>query len=677
MKKTLTWSVLLFGLAACALAAAAPRPLTFDDLIAMKRLSDLQLSPRGDLLAFVVTEFDKAANKSNSDIWAVSADGSGLRRLTSTPGADRSPRWSPDGRTLAFISARGGSSQVWAVEPSGKAKPLTAFGPGVSSFIWSPTGTHIAFESSVFPDCPDEDCNRKRIAEQEKSPVQARIYTELLFRHWNSWSDGRRGHVFIVPVAGGRPLDLTPGDFDTPPIALGGTQDYVFSPDGSELCFVRNTDPELRKGLGTNNDLFLVPAAGGDAVKLTANAANDNSPLYSPDGRFIAYKAMARPGFEADRLCLMVHDRRASTSRNLTDSLDLSVDDFVWSAGGDAIIFSAEENGRSSVYRLPLANGRAERILEGHTLRSLNVSPDGRTLYFLKQSMQLPAEVFTYRLDSKELVLLTRTNAGILARLKLTPAEEFSFRGAHNDMVHGFLLKPPGFDPARKYPLVMLLHGGPQGAWLDEFHYRWNAPMFAAAGYVVAMVNFHGSTGYGQGFTDSISGDWGGKPYQDIMLGLEALLEQYAWIDKDRVAAAGASYGGYLINWIEGQTDRFRCLVSHSGVFDIASKHGSTEELWFPEWEFLGTPWTSPEQYQKWSPSSYVPRFKTPCLVIHGQNDFRVPLAQGLQFFTALQRMNVPSKFLTFPDEDHFIQKPLNAELWWKTVLGWLAEYLK
>lgn len=678
MKKILALSVLTILTTAFVLTAATPRALTFEDLIKFKRLSDIQLSPGGDLLAFVVTEYDQAANKGNSDIWVVSVDGSGLRRLTSSPQADFAPRWSPDRKSLAFISTRGGSPQAWTIDlGGGEARPLTSFGPVAAGPLWSATGKQLAFTASVFPDCPDEDCNKKKIAEQEQSQVQARLYQELFFRHWNEWSDGRRSHLFVQAFPGGKPVDLTPGDFDTPPLDLGGDPDYAFSPDGTEVCFVRNIDPENRKALSTNNDLFLVSSTGGEITRLTTNKANDNSPRYSPDGKFIAYKAMARPGFEADKSALMIYDRAAKTLKNLTGALDFSAAEFVWAADSASLYFSVEEKGRMSVFRVPVQGGRIEKVLEGQTLHGLAVSPDGRTLYFLKQSMQLPAEVFAYHPATKELVQLTRFNAGLLGELAMTEPEEFWFKGGGGDRVHGFLLKPPFFDPAKKYPLVMLLHGGPQGAWLDEFHYRWNAPMFAAPGYAVALVNFHGSTGYGQAFTDSISGDWGGKPYRDIMLGLDWILAHNAWIDGSRVAAAGASYGGYLIDWIEGQTDRFRCLVSHSGVYDIASMFGSTEELWFPSWEFRGTPWTNRDLYQKWSPSSYVTQFKTPCLVVHGQNDFRVPLSQSLQLFTALQLRNVPSKFLTFPDEDHFVQKPQNAELWWRTVLGWLAGYLK
>jgi dipeptidyl aminopeptidase/acylaminoacyl peptidase len=490
MKKAmLVLTAYLFILSALP-AGAQTRPLTFDDFIKIKRVTDPQPSPDGSWIAFVVTAMDKEANRGNSDIWLIPAKGGEPRQLTSGPLADMNPRWSPDGRKIAFISTRSGLPQVWLINPAGgEAYQLTTLSTGASGVIWSPDGKFLAFTSSVYPDCPDDDCNKKKAEAREKSKVKAGLYGHLLVRHWNAWADGTRSHVFIVPAEGGKAVDATPGDYDTPPIALGASQDYAFSPDGSELCFVRNIDAELKLGLGTNNDLFLTSVKGGEIKSLTTNKADDNSPRYSPDGKYIAYKAMARPGFEADKYSLMLYDRKTQKIQNLTERLDDSVDEISWARDGSAIYFSAEEKGRN--------------------------------------------------------------------------------------------------------------------------------------------------------------------------------------------AAAGASYGGYMVDWIEGQTDAFKCLVSHSGVFDLRSMYGATEELWFPEWEYLGTPWTSPEQYAKWSPSSHVKNFKTPCLVIHSQNDFRVPLEQGLQFFTALQRMNVPSKLLYFPDEDHFIQKPQNAELWWKTVLDWLAEYLK
>jgi len=660
------------------LISAEKKSLTFDDFIQIKRLSDPQVSPSGEWVAFVVTVMDKERNSSNSDIWIVSTQGGSPWKLTSSPKSDTTPRWSPDGKHIAFISAREESPQIWIIDPrGGEARPMTNLSTGASDVLWSPTGDHLAFLSSVFPDCPDDECNKKRNEEREKSFVKAKTFEHLLFRHWNSWRDGKRSHLFVLPFQGGIPVDLTPGDYDTPPLSLGSSHDYAFSPDGREMCFVRNIDPELKVALGTNNDLFLTPIQGGQPEKLTTNRANDNSPHYSPDGRFIAFRAMARPGFEADRYTLKLYDRQSKEIMDLTDHLDRSVEEILWSPESKQVYFTFEDSGRIILARVSLESKRIERVVEGHYLSSVRISPDGGNLFFLRQAIHLPSEIYAFDLKSKRMTQLTSFNQDLLSGLELNRVEEFSFEGAQGDRVHGFLLKPPFFDASKKYPLVMLIHGGPQGAWSDDFHFRWNAQMFASPGHVVAMVNFHGSTGYGQEFTDSISGDWGGKPYQDIMKGLDFLLGHYDFIDEDRLAAAGASYGGYMINWIEGHTDQFKCLVSHAGVFDLRSKYGETEELWFPEWEFRGAPWENPEMYEKWSPSAYVKNFRTPCLVTHSQYDFRVPVTQGFQLFTALQRMNIPSKMLYFPDEDHFIRKPQNAQLWWETVLGWIAAYLE
>ena len=678
MKKTLVFSLAFLFISSCLLATSHLKAISFDDFIRIKRVSDPQLSPRGDLVAFVVTVMDKKGNRSNSDIWLVPTKGGEMRRLTSSPQADFNPRWSPDGKKIAFISTREGIPQIWLINPSGgEAYPLTAISTGASGIIWSSTGKHLAFTSSVYPDCPNDEGNKQRNKEKENSQVKAKIFHELLFRHWNSWRDGKRSHLFVISLEGGKAVDVTPGDYDTPPISLGSRHDYTFSPDGTEICFVRNIDPELKISLGTNNDLFTTSIKGCEAKQITTNNANDNSPHYSPNGRFIAYRAMARPGFEADKYRLILYDRRNKHTINLTENLDRSVNEILWSPDSTSLYFSAEEKGLVSLFRIHLAQKRIEKILDGHFIRSLSLSPDGKKMIFLKQSMHSPANVYSLDLKTRKIIQLTDANENLLSKLEMNPAEEFWFEGAEKEKIHGFLVKPPFFNPAKKYPLVMLIHGGPQGAWGDNFHYRWNAQMFASPGYVVVMINFHGSTGYGQSFTDSITGDWGGKPYKDIMLGLSYILSRCDFIDKNRLGAAGASYGGYMIDWIEGHTERFKCLISHAGVFDLRSMHGATEELWFPEWEFKGTPWTNKEMYEKWSPSHYVQNFKTPCLVIHGQKDYRVPVTQGFQFFTSLQRQKVPSKMLYFPDENHFIQKPQNAELWWKTVHKWLAKYLK
>ncbi len=659
------------------LAAAEKKPLSFDDFIRIKRISDPQISPSGEWVAFVVTVMDKNQNSANSDIWIIPIQGGKAWKLTSSPKSDTTPRWSPDGKDIAFISTRSGEPQIWIIPPNGgEARKISTLSTGASGVIWSPTGDHLAFTSSVYPDCPDDECNKKRNAERAKSSVKAKTFEHLLFRHWNSWRDGKRSHLFVTPREGGKPVDLTPGDFDTPPVSLGSGSDYTISPDGQEMCYVRNIDPELKVSLGTNNDLFLTAIRDGQPEKLTTNRANDNSPHYSPDGRFIAFRAMARPGFEADRYTLKLYDRKSKKISDLTDHLDRSVQEILWSPDSSQIYFTYGDSGRMILARLNLATRKTETVIEGHYLRSIRISSSGRTLVFLREALHQPAEVYSFDLRTKRMAQLTNVNDTLLSGLEMNQAQEFSFEGGDGDRVHGFLLKPPRFEASKTYPLVMLIHGGPQGAWSDNFHFRWNAQMFASPGHVVAMINFHGSTGYGQEFTDSISGDWGGKPYQDIMKGLDFLLDRYEFIDKDRLAAAGASYGGYMINWIEGHTDRFKCLISHAGVFDLRSMYGETEELWFPEWDFRGTPWTNPEMYEKWSPSAYVQYFRTPCLVTHSQFDFRVPVTQGFQLFTALQRMKVPSKMLYFPDEDHFIRKPQNAELWWKTVLGWIANHL-
>jgi len=650
--------------------------ITFDDFIKIKRIGDSQLSPDGKSVAFVITKMNKEENTSNSDIWLVSVDGKLLRKLTSSPKADYRPRWSPDGKKIAFISTRNGSPQIWMINlKGGEAYQITNVPTGVSEFIWSPDGKYLIYASKVYPDCPDEKCNKEREEKKKKNKVKAKIFNSLLFRHWDEWRDEKRSHLFLYSIDEKKAVDLTPGNYDCPPIALGSAHDYDFSPDGKEVCLVMNTDPVV--ATSTNNDLFIVSLETKEIKRLTENKANDNSPHYSPDGKYIAYRAMKRPGFESDKYSLMIYERETGKTINLTEDFDLSIGNIVWSPDSKYIYFSCQEKARRPIYRVSIKKKKIEKILDGVTTGNFMLTPDGKTIIFEREAINLPKEIFKYDIKKKKIEQITRINEEILSKLEMNSLEEFWFTGANGDKVHGLLLKPPFFDPTKKYPLVMLIHGGPQGAWEDEFHYRWNAQMFASPGYVVVMINFHGSTGYGQAFTDSITGDWGGKPFEDLMAGLTYVLANYDFIDPNLKAAAGASYGGYMINWIEGHTNRFKCLISHAGVFDLRSMYGATEELWFPEWEFKGTPWTNPEMYEKFSPSYYVQYFKTPCLVIHGQNDFRVPVTQGFQMFTSLQRMGVPSKLVYFPDETHFVQKPKNAELWWKVVHEWLAKYLK
>lgn len=680
------FSLLLVTLLCLGVTASlgARRPLTFNDLIAFGRVSDPQISPDGRWVAYVVDHYDRTTNLRRSSLWLAALATGENRQLTRSPepsGRDRAPRWSPDGKTLAFLSNRDGSWQIWTIRlDGGEAQPLLRLPVDVSDLLWSPDGRWLAFTADVYPDCPDPEgtgagleCTKKRDEEKEKSKVKAQLYDRLMFRHWDSWLEGKRSHVFLIPAGGGHPRDLTPGDASVPPF-LGGGHEFDVSPDGQELAFARNVDKD--EALSTNSEVWVVPTSGGEAKRITSSPAWDGSPRYSPDGRWIAYRAMARAGFEADRTRLVLYERATGKTRELTPNFDNSVEDFLWASDSQSLYFTSVVGAESPIYQVSVADGTIRAVVENTNNANLRLSPDGATLVFTRQAMNRPAEVFAAATRTGEARQVSHVNDTQLAELEMNPGESFTVTGAGGAKVQSWLLKPPGFDPAKKYPVVVLIHGGPQGTWTDEFHYRWNAQMFAAPGYVVVMPNPRGSPGWGQQFVDDISGDWGGKVYEDIMKAVDQ-VETLPYVDKTRICAGGGSYGGYMTNWILGHTDRFRCLFSHAGVYNLISEYGATEELWFPEWEFRGTPWTNKEMYERWSPSNFVPQFKTPTLVIHGGRDYRVPLEQGLQLFTDLQRQGVPSKLLYFPDEGHWILKPQNAELWYKTVHAWLARYLK
>lgn len=674
MKVVRTAAVLLTVWAGCLLPAQERHPLTFEDLISFARLSDPQISPDGGWIAFGVTRYDLARNAGNSDIWRVPLAGGAPEQLTQSDKRDNNPRWSPDGKRLAFISGREGGSQVWILETSSReARKLTSISTGADGVVWSRDGRYLAFTSEVYPDCKDDACNQKRNDEAAASKVQAKVFDRLLYRHWDSWKDGKRTHIFVVPAGGGTPRDVTPGDYDAPPFSLGGPTDYDFSPDGNEMCFARNVDKV--EATSTNVDLWIVPVSGGEARRITTNPAYDGSPLYSPDGRFIAYRAQRRPGFESDRFELMLYDRSAHTGRSMTATLDRSVDGLEWAPDSKSLYFTAGDEAYSSGYRVTL-EGSVNRVLDKNCSGDLKVSPDGRRLVFIRQTRSQPSEIYRADADGRNVSELTSFNRELLSRIDFGLSESVTYKGAGGTDIQAWVFKPPSFSPGRKYPAIVLVHGGPQGDWGDSFSYRWNYHMFASRGYVVFAPNPRGSTTFGQKFTDEISGDWGGKVYEDIMKGVD-YLAQLPYVDASRMSAAGASYGGYMMNWLEGHTDRFRCLVSHDGVYDTISMFGATEELWFPIWEFKGTPWTNREMYEKWSPSNFVSNFKTPMLVIHGQQDFRLAVEQGMQLFTALQLMKVPSKLLYFPDEGHWVLKPQNSQLWHKTVLDWIDQWTK
>jgi len=671
---------LAFLLVAGPAGAQQKRPITFQDLAAMHRLSGPQLSPDGKWIAYEVGTPDMEANRVVRNIWLVPATGGDARQIT-RGGSDTRPRWSPDGKRIAFLSARDGEQQIyWINLEGGDANRLTFLSGGADTEIWSPDGKWIAFVSNVYPDCKDEACNAARRAAKDKSKVKARIYTSLLYRHWNAWWDGTRSHLFVMPAGGGTARDLTPGaDYDVPPFNLGDPEAIAFSPDSSELCFTANTDTDA--ALSTNGDLFTVPVSGDSTPKrITTNPANDWGPAYAPDGKWIAYRAQTHPGWESDRWRLMLYDRAKAQPVNLTEKIDLSIESFAWSPDSKTVYFTAEEKAELPLFAIAATAGsKPKRILEGYNAE-FQLSADGRTMVLARASLTMPTEIFTADAESGALTQVTHQNDALLAQLDMHPMETFWFAGAGGTQVEGLLVKPPNFDAAKKYPLLLLIHGGPQQAWTDAWSYRWNPEVMAAPGYGVLMVNARGSPGYREKFEAEVSRDWGGKPYEDIMKGLDAAIEKNAWIDPTRAAAAGGSYGGYTVDWIATHTDRFKCLISHAGSWDQVSMYGATEELWFMDWEFGGPPWAKPELYKKYSANEYAAalgKYKTPTLVIGGELDFRVPYAQDLEFFTALQRQGVPSELMIFPDEGHWVQKPQNSELWYKTFLGWLAKYLQ
>ena len=656
-------------------AAYAKRPIRFDDLIKIKRVSDPQISPDHRWVAFAVSEQDVEDNSSASHLWLAPFLGGEPKQLTRGSGSDSRPRWSPDGRSLAFISTRSGTSQIWRIPvEGGEARQVTDIPTGAGGHVWSRRGNLLLFTSRVFPECKDSKCNEEKLTAKKENKVQASLFDRLLFRHWDHWREGRYTHLWVSSAEGGAARDLTPGAFDSPTWSLGGMDGYDISPDGKEVCFTSNR--EAMTAVSTNNELYVVPSTGGEPRKISASPGSDTAPRYSPDGGRIAYLSQQRGGFESDRERLMIYDRSTGKTREIKTGLDISPSSFVWAPDGKAVYFTAQVRGRVPIFRLALDTGGAKQIVSGATHGSLRVSADGRTLVFTRQSLNRPSQIFRARADGTQVSELTRLNQTLLEELEMNLAEDFEAVSTDGAAIHGFLLKPPGFDPRKKYPALVMIHGGPQGAWLDSFHYRWNAQMFASRGYVVLLPNPRGSTGYGLAFMEAISGDWGGQCYRDLMAATDA-LEKLPYVDKSRIGAGGGSFGGYMVNWIAGHTDRFRTLMSHAGVYDHRSMYGSTEELWFPEWEFRGVPWENSELFEKWSPSNHVQRARTPVLIVHGEGDYRVPINQSFQFFTALQRRGVPSRLLYYPDEGHWVLKPQNSRLWYKTVLDWFDRYLK
>ena len=683
MNRTATRSGLLLLMLGRALSAdaqaPAKHPLAFDDLIKLHRISAPEVSPDGKWVAYGISTPDMETNRGVGNIWLVGTSGGDAIQLTQS-GKDSAPSWSPDGKTLTFLSGRDGTSQVYVISmEGGEAKKLTTLSTGADLFKWSPDGKSIAFTSGVYVDCKDDACNKKRDEEKEKSKVKAHVADHLLYRHWDHWSEGKRSHLFIQPVeATPAAHDLTEAaDYDVPPDQRGGDTDLNFSPDSKEICYTAVTDK--MEATSTNGDLFLVPVTGGEPKRITTNQGFDGNPVYSPDGKYIAYHAQMTPGYEADRWQVMLYNRQAGQSENISASFDRSAGELSWSPDSKTIYFLAENETLQPIYAMePRAGATPKKLLDGYNA-AYSFSGDGKILVTERTSLTMPGELFVAAADGSGLKQLTHANDSILASVEMNAPETFWFEGAEATRVQAMIIRPPQSVPTKKYPMLVLLHGGPQTMWSIAWGYRWNAQLFSGAGYVTLMINRRGSTGYGQKFTDQITADWGGRAYVDVMKGIDAAILKYPYIDKTKMAAAGGSYGGYMADWLATHTDRFKAIVSHAGVYDKVSMY-ATEELWFEEHDSQGTPWTAPENYKKWSPSTYAAelgKYKTPTLVVAGERDYRVPYTQSLEFFSALQRQGVPSKLVVFPDEGHWVLKPQNSQFWYKTFLDWLAEYVK
>jgi dipeptidyl aminopeptidase/acylaminoacyl peptidase len=647
-------------------------------MLAMDRLSDPQVSPDGNWIAFVLRETDLQANKGRTDLWLVRTDGTGMRRLTSHPEADSNPRWAADGKSIYFTSNRSGSSQIWRISiDGGEAEQVTKQPLDVGNLIVSPDGRSLAFTMEVFPDC-NASQTKQRQEQIGNTKASGRIYERIFVRHWDTYKDGRRSHLFIVPIVGGEAVDVMRGmDTDTPSRPFGGPEEITFTPDGKGIVFTAR-DVGREEAWSTDFDLYLAPVDGSGPPRCLTeqNQAWDTNPVFSPDGKTLAYLAMTRPGYESDRFRIVLQPWPDGKPRVLTENWDRSPSDFCWAPDGNTIFAAAANLGQKSLYAIDVKAGKARTLVKHGDMGSPRVAGD--KVIFSLCSLQSPVELYSTGPDGTDLKKITNINTDKLAAMRMGEYEQFTFKGWTDEIVYCYIVKPVDFDPDKKYPVAFLIHGGPQGSFGNTFHYRWNPQVYAGAGYAVVMVDFHGSTGYGQAFCDSIRGDWGGKPLEDLQKGLAAALERYPWMDGERVAALGASFGGYMINWIAGNwPERFRCLVNHDGNLDERFAYFDTDELWFPEWDHIGTPWQNPDSYEEHNPANFVKSWKTPMLVIHGGLDFRVPETQGLATFNVLQRLGVPSKLLYFPDENHWVQKPANSILWHETVLSWLDQWLK
>ena len=668
-----------FAIALFLLAApihAAKRAFSIEDLYRYRHVEDMHLSPDGRTIVLTLAAYDLGKAKRSSHIWLMDADGGNARQFTFGDANESLPIFSPDSKWIAFVRGTGDEDEIYIIPVNGGgARKLTNVSTGVSDPLWSPDGKSIAFSSDVYPECgADDACNKKINDGWTKGPLHAHMATSLLYRHWTEWKDGQRTHVLLADVPSGAVRDLTPGDFDSPRYQLGGALQYDFSPDSKELAVDSDHGKNLESS--TNSDLWIVSVNGSQPPRdvTASNPSFDGNPKYSPDGKYIAYLMQKQPGYESDLFRLALYDRASGTSRVLTGSFRNWVQDFEWASDSKSLYFDAPVEGDNPIFQVTLDTGAIQKVLVDKTIDSFDLSPDNRRMVYVQRSVGTVAEVFAVDLAGGTASAPQRRshfNDDFMNEVDVRPAERMWVTGAGGAKIEVFIVRPHDFDPSKKYPLILNVHGGPQSQWADAFRGDWQ--VYPGAGYVVAFANPHGSTGYGQDFTSEISGDWGGEVFEDLMKVTDELAK-LPYVDPNRMGAMGWSYGGYMMDWFEGHTDRFKAIASMMGVFDLRSMYGSTEELWFPEWEFKGQPWNSPD-YDKWSPSSYVKNFKMPCMVISGERDYRVPYTQSLEFFTSLQKMNVPSKLFIYSRAGHW-PSWYEMALYYTAHLEWFHGYL-
>ncbi len=681
MRKTVFSFLFCFVLLAIS-SAAAKRAFTIEDLYRIRGIDALHVSPAGKTILYTLYTNDLAKAKRTGHIWLMDADGKNTRQFTFGEKGESSPSFSPDGKSIAFISSRDGSDNdnLYVISASGgEARQLTNISTGVGDPLWSPDGKWIAFSSDVYPECADDACNKKIEQRWSKGPLHAHMADALLYRHWTQWKDGKRTHILLADVSSGAVRDLTPGDFDSPPFQLGGALQYDFSPDSAELAFGSNHDRD--QASSTNSDVWIVPLtpsqlSGNQSPRnITAsNPAFDGHPKYSPDGKYIAYQMQKQPGYESDLFRLAIFDRYTGTSRVLTESFRNWVDAFQWASDSKSLYFDAPVEGDNPIFRVTLDSGSIQQVLLDRAIDSFELTSDNHRIVYTRRSFSDPIEIYAVDLaDGKSSTpqRLSHFNDEVANEVDIRPAERIWVKGVDGTKIEVFVVKPHDFDPSKKYPLILNVHGGPQFQWQDSF--RGDGQVYPGAGYVVAFPNPHGSTGYGQDFTAEISGDHGGKVFEDLMKVTDELAK-LPYVDPDRMGAMGWSYGGYMMDWFEGHTTRFKAIASMMGIFDLRSMYGATEELWFPKWDYKGQPWNS-DQYEKFSPSYFVKNFKTPCLVISGERDYRVPYTQSLQLFTSLQEMKVPSKLIVYSNAGHW-PSWYEMALYYTAHLEWFHQYL-